>query len=123
MKRIVEDAHSRCRKLLEENLDALHRIAQALLDRETITGDDLDLLMDNKELPPLDSNGKPVPAGTAAKGGKAAKSGAEFVIEPDTDAQAPDQKTEQKPEQQSEQAESKQSEAENTRNNSKESDR
>ena len=45
VKRIVEDAHSRCRKLLEENLDALHRIAQALLDRETITGADIDLLM------------------------------------------------------------------------------
>lgn len=119
VKRIVEDAHSRCRKLLEENLDALHRIAQALLDRETITGDDLDLLMDNKELPPLDSNGKPVPASTAAKGGKAAKSSAEFVIEPDTDAQAQDQK----PEQQSEPAEPKQSDAENTRNNSKENDR
>lgn len=123
VKRIVEDAHSRCRKLLEENIDALHRIAQALLDRETITGEDLDLLMDNKELPPLDSNGKPMTASTAAKNGKAAKSGAEFVIEPDTDAQAPEQKPEQKQEQQSEQAESKQSEAENTRNNSKENDR
>lgn len=122
VKRIVEDAHSRCRKLLEENLDALHRIAQALLDRETITGADIDLLMDNKELPPLDNNGKPVPA-TATKGGKAAKSSAEFVIEPDTDAQAPEQSAELKPEQQSEQAESKQSETENTRNNSKENDR
>ncbi|MBT9748069.1 ATP-dependent zinc metalloprotease FtsH [Desulfovibrio desulfuricans] len=122
VKRIVEDAHSRCRKLLEENLDALHRIAQALLDRETITGADIDLLMDNKELPPLDNNGKPVPS-TAAKGGKASKSGAEFVIEPDTDAQAPEQKAEHKLEQQSEQAESKQSETENTRNNSKENDR
>ncbi|WP_300551871.1 ATP-dependent zinc metalloprotease FtsH [Desulfovibrio sp.] len=122
VKRIVEDAHSRCRKLLEENLDALHRIAQALLDRETITGADIDLLMDNKELPPLDNNGKPVPS-TAAKGGKASKSGAEFVIEPDTDAQAPEQSAELKPEQQSEQAESKQSETENTRNNSKENDR
>ena len=122
VKRIVENAHSRCRKLLEENLDALHRIAQALLDRETITGADIDLLMDNKELPPLDNNGKPVPS-TAAKGGKASKSGAEFVIEPDTDAQAPEQKAEHKQEQQSEQAESKQSETENTRNNSKENDR
>ena len=78
--------------------------------------------MDNKELPPLDNNGKPVPA-TATKGGKAAKSSAEFVIEPDTDAQAPEQSAELKPEQQSEQAESKQSETENTRNNSKENDR
>ena len=48
VKRIVEEAHTRCRKLLEENADALHRIANALLERETITGDDLDLLMDDK---------------------------------------------------------------------------
>ncbi len=91
VKRIVEEAHSRCRKLLEENLDALHRIAQALLDRETITGNDLELLMDNKELPPLDTNGKPAPAAPKAK---PAKPAAEFVIEPDTSAQA----TESKPE-------------------------
>ena len=91
VKRIVEEAHSRCRKLLEDNLDALHRIAQALLDRETITGDDLELLMDNKELPPLDTNGKPAP--TAAKA-KPAKPAAEFVIEPDTSAQATESKLE-----------------------------
>lgn len=90
VKRIVEEAHSRCRKLLEENLEALHRIAQALLDRETITGSDLELLMDNKELPPLDTNGKPSP--TSVKG-KPAKPAAEFVIEPDNSAQATEAKT------------------------------
>lgn len=55
VKRIVEEAHSRCRKLLDDNSETLHRIAAALLERETITGDDLDLLMDNKPLPPLDA--------------------------------------------------------------------
>ncbi len=54
VKRIVEEAHSRCRKLLEDNADTLHRIAAALLERETITGEDLDLLMEGKDLPPLD---------------------------------------------------------------------
>ncbi len=60
----MEEAHTRCRKLLEENADALHRIANALLERETITGDDLDLLMDDKPLPPLEVGGnekQPVP--------------------------------------------------------------
>ena len=47
VKRIVEEAHSRCRKLLQDNEEILHRIARALLDRETITGDELDLLMDS----------------------------------------------------------------------------
>ena len=113
VKRIVEEAHSRCRKLLEDNLDALHRIAQALLDRETITGDDLELLMDNKELPPLDTNGKPAP--TAAKA-KPAKPAAEFVIEPDTSAQA----TESKPENTTGAAQAK---TETSQNNSNDNDR
>lgn len=56
VKRIVEEAHSRCRKLLDDNSDTLHRIAAALLERETITSEDLDMLMDNKPLPPLDAD-------------------------------------------------------------------
>ena len=58
-------------------------IAQALLERETISGEELDLLMENKPLLPLDANGKPV---------KAAPAG-DFVLEPDpadTDAAAPE---------------------------------
>lgn len=94
VKRIVEEAHSRCRNLLEENLEALHRIAKALLDRETITGEDLNLLMENKELPPLDNNGKPVSGPTSA-GGNSGPAGSgkdgEFVIEPDTSAQNAEQ--------------------------------
>ena len=83
VKRIVEEAHARCVKLLEDNRATLDRIAQALLERETISGEELDLLMENKPLPPLDANGKPV---------KAAPAG-DFVLEPDpadTDAAAPE---------------------------------
>ena len=61
----------------------MKRIAQALLERETISGEELDLLMENKPLPPLDANGKPV---------KAAPAG-DFVLEPDpadTDAATPE---------------------------------
>ena len=83
VKRIVEEAHARCLKLLEDNRATLDRIAQALLERETISGEELDLLMEDKPLPPLDANGKPV---------KAAPDG-DFVLEPDpadTDAAAPE---------------------------------
>ena len=86
---------------------------QALLDRETITGDDLELLMDNKELPPLDTNGKPAP--TTAKA-KPAKPAAEFVIEPDNNAQA----EESKPEGTTGAPEAK---TDTSRNNSNENDR
>ena len=134
VKRIVEEAHSRCRKLLEENLDALHRIAKALLDRETITGNDINLLMDNQELPPLDTNGKPSTNGTA-KNGKSDKPGADFVIEPDTSAQAadpaaektttpaPDQTPDQATAQQTEQASSTASGTDSSRDDSNKNDR
>ena len=85
VKRIVEEAHSRCRKLLQDNEETLHRIARALLDRETITGEELDLLMENRELPPLDSNGKPAaPSGKNADSSSGTGGTEEFTLEPDT---------------------------------------
>ncbi len=54
VKSIVAEARERCRKLLKDNEETLHRIARALLERETISGEELDLLMDNKPLPPMD---------------------------------------------------------------------
>ena len=49
VKRIVEEAHSRCRKLLQDNEEILHRIARALLDRETITGDEFMAILEEKD--------------------------------------------------------------------------
>ena len=53
VKRILNDAHDRARRVLEENQDLLDRIAQALLERETLDADELALLVDGKTLPPL----------------------------------------------------------------------
>ncbi len=110
VKRIVDEAHERCTVLLRDNEEALHRIAQALLDRETITGEELDLLLEDKELPPLDTNGKPMKyseapsrpgkgngkgksaeasadaaagSGAAPSTGASASKPAEFTLEPD----------------------------------------
>ena len=55
VRRFVEEAYERATKLLKGNLEALEAIAKALLDRETITGDDIDVLMEGKELPPMPS--------------------------------------------------------------------
>ena len=79
VKRIVEEAYARCRKLLQDNMETLHRIANALLERETITGEELDLIMENKPLPPLDANGKPVRQ-------EEPQTATGFVLEPDTAA-------------------------------------
>ncbi len=45
VKAIVNEAHERCRTLLTDNLATLHRIAEALIEKETITGEDLDRIV------------------------------------------------------------------------------
>lgn len=55
VRRFVDEAHQKATALLKENMEALEAISMALLDRETITGADIDLLMEGKELPPMES--------------------------------------------------------------------
>jgi cell division protease FtsH len=53
--------------MLGENRESLERIAMALLDRETITGADIDLLMKGESLPPMEPvNGAAGPRGADA---------------------------------------------------------
>ncbi|WP_291322779.1 ATP-dependent zinc metalloprotease FtsH [Desulfonatronospira sp.] len=54
VKRIVQDGYDRAKMLLKDNMDNLHRISAALLDRETITGKEVDRLMQGEELPPIE---------------------------------------------------------------------
>ncbi len=66
VKRIIDTAVQTADRLLREHIDVLHAMAEALLERETITGDDVDLLMKGEPLPPQDEkNGK-----RAAKAGR-----------------------------------------------------
>ena len=46
IKRFVEDGYTTAQKVIRENIDDLHAIAQALLDFETLTGDEIRGLMD-----------------------------------------------------------------------------
>lgn len=76
IKKLVETARENCHKLLQENINLLHALAKALLDRETITGDDIDLLVKGEPLPPFDTDGSaakqepaaPAPASADAEG-------------------------------------------------------
>jgi cell division protease FtsH len=52
VKRFLDEAFGTALRLLNANSDLLERIAQALLERETIDRDDLDLLARNLPLPP-----------------------------------------------------------------------
>ncbi len=53
VKRIVSAARDDCMRLLTENIELLHAVANALLERETITGDDIELIIKGKPLPPF----------------------------------------------------------------------
>ncbi len=52
VRRIIQVQYDRARTLLEENLDKLDTIANALLERETIDAEELLAIMENRELPP-----------------------------------------------------------------------
>ncbi|MSR35898.1 MAG: ATP-dependent metallopeptidase FtsH/Yme1/Tma family protein [Gemmatimonadetes bacterium] len=54
VKAFLDQAHDRARELLEKNQDLLERIAQALLDRETLDRESIALIGAGKELPPLE---------------------------------------------------------------------
>jgi cell division protease FtsH len=55
VKRILDDAYEATRTVLEGNEDLLERIAEALLERETLDADDIKLLEEGKQLPPIPS--------------------------------------------------------------------
>src|SRR5690242_5542623 len=52
VKRVITVAYDRAKETLTENMDLLHRVAAALLDRETLTGDDVAALARGEQLPP-----------------------------------------------------------------------
>jgi cell division protease FtsH len=49
IRKILDDAYADTKKLITENIDALHRIASALLEYETITGEELDDIVYNQK--------------------------------------------------------------------------
>jgi len=51
VKKIVMNAYGRARQAIEENREAMERIAVALLEREVLDGSEIKLLIEGKELP------------------------------------------------------------------------
>ena len=45
VKRLIHEARDKVEVILREQMDLLHKIAEVLLDRETISGDDMDVIM------------------------------------------------------------------------------
>lgn len=52
VRRLVESAYSEVEKMLNDNIDKLHLFAQALIERETLEGAELEKLLTQGEIPP-----------------------------------------------------------------------
>ncbi|HEX6547095.1 MAG TPA: ATP-dependent zinc metalloprotease FtsH [Bryobacteraceae bacterium] len=62
VRKLVEDGYSRARKIIEERSDAMVRVAEALLEREVLDGQEVIDLINGKALPKFES--KPPTGGT-----------------------------------------------------------
>jgi len=51
VRRIVEEQYERARKVIKENRDKLDRLAEALLERETLDSEEIQAAIDHRELP------------------------------------------------------------------------
>ena len=50
VRRLIEEAEATARSVLTENLDALHRLANALLEHETLSGDEARAAIDGRDI-------------------------------------------------------------------------
>ncbi len=64
VRRIIDECYSRARQVLNENKETLERVAKALLERESLEGEELDALLSGRPLPP--EAPAPAPAPPAA---------------------------------------------------------
>ena len=74
--RVIKEAYNRAKETLTENMDLLHRVAEALLDRETLSGEEVMMLERGEKLPPRPtppSNPPALPANQPVLQPKAAK--------------------------------------------------
>ncbi len=76
VRRLIDDAYQSAHAIVEANKDAMHRIAAALLERETIDAEEVRMLIEGKQLPPIRS----VLASPSDSGG----SGGQQVLKPES---------------------------------------
>ena len=61
VKRVIDQAYERARQTLQANLGLLHQVAAALLERETLNREDIEMLSRGETLPPRSSGAPPMP--------------------------------------------------------------
>src|SRR5579883_1669708 len=57
VRHLVDTAYRSAYDILNNHQDIMHRMAQALLERETIDANEIRMIIEGKELPPLNTNG------------------------------------------------------------------
>ena len=60
IKRFIHEAKNKVEQVLKDNLAVLHKVAEVLLDRETISGEDMDAIMLEMGIQPVTSSPKPM---------------------------------------------------------------
>jgi cell division protease FtsH len=63
--RVIKEAYDRAKKTLSDNLDLLHAVAGSLLERETLSREDINVLMRGEKLPPRPTSPPSAPAPVA----------------------------------------------------------
>ena len=61
VKRVIDDAYSRAKAVLTEHMSLLHDVSAALLERETLSREDIEMLRRGEKLPPRQAIGGPAP--------------------------------------------------------------
>jgi len=59
IRRIVTENYNKARKIVEDNRDTMTRIAEALLERETLEASEIEAIIEGRELPPVKTPRKP----------------------------------------------------------------
>ncbi len=65
VKRLVKEGHDEARRILQERIEDLHILAKALLEFETLSGDEIKNLLENGVAPVRDETEDQAPAGPA----------------------------------------------------------
>ena len=56
VRRLIDEAYQAAHTLVDANAGPMHRLAAALLERETIDAEEVEMLIEGRELPPMRSN-------------------------------------------------------------------
>ncbi|MGH6946408.1 MAG: ATP-dependent zinc metalloprotease FtsH [Kiloniellales bacterium] len=72
IRRIIEEAESTARKVLEDHIDELHAVAKALLEYETLSGDEVQAIMRGES---IDREDHPAPEGQSGRKSSVPSSG------------------------------------------------